>query len=62
MIWTSKVHYVDKETGELITATHVENSTYVITNKRIIRRKISETYGIKHITNICEKNRQQKLF
>lgn len=61
MTWSSKNHYVDIETGEQLDA-KIAKKKYLIIKKTIKHEKINEWYGTKHITNLCQPNRQRTIW
>lgn len=61
MTWTTKIKYVDRNTGELLTPQHVLKGHYIITAKKITHERINDQFGEKRILCLCEGNRQLNL-
>ena len=59
--WYTVVEYVKKEDGIYITKSEYERGNYIITEQLKKYEQSNETYGIIKRTNICERNRQQKI-
>lgn len=60
MYWSTKITYVDKDTGEEITKKHIDKQIYFKT-KSHAKKTIKGNYGIITILWECERNKQTKL-
>lgn len=61
MTWTTITKFVDMETGEALTAKHLEKGLYNKIKLNTRYNKINKDYGYKYNTWECERNRQLKL-